>query len=142
MSVRMRVQYWMPYHSVTNTPWYGDERWKVYGGRVTLHGLSMLFFFLMGVWYGYAGNVYVPLELGRMDLVFSRSNVISLWMFMAAYWLLIAGGHSGCTCSDTSLLMCATMTLGYAAMRHRCWRTTVLSCSLLPRTSHRTRPCS
>ena len=39
----MRVQYWMPYHSVTNTPWYGDERWKVYGGRVTLHGLSMLF---------------------------------------------------------------------------------------------------
>ena len=70
---------------------------QVYGGRVTLHGLSMLFFFLMGVWYGYAGNVYVPLELGRMDLVFSRSNVISLWMFMAAFWLLIAGGHSGCT---------------------------------------------
>ena len=48
---------------------------QVYGGRVTLHGLSMLFFFLMGVWYGYAGNVYVPLELGRMDLLF-RVHVV------------------------------------------------------------------
>lgn len=44
----------------------------------------MLFFFLMGLWYGYAGNLYVPAECGRMDLSFTRCNSISVWLFYIA----------------------------------------------------------
>ena len=51
-------------------------------------------FSLLGIWYGYAGNLYVPLELGKLDMAFSRLNSISAWFFIMALLMLAMGARS------------------------------------------------
>ena len=93
LSLRMRLQVHIQDCMDVHSP-FVDDAWRIYSCRVTLHGLSMLFFFLMGVWYGYCGNLYTPLEIGRLDLTFERCNAISVWFFWCAYFFLYNGANA------------------------------------------------
>src|SRR2546422_10649115 len=55
-----------------------------YNAAFTMHGLTMVFLFVVPVWTGFA-NYVVPLQLGARDMAFPRLNALS-------YWLLLAGG--------------------------------------------------
>ena len=55
-----------------------------YNAAFTMHGLTMVFLFVVPVWTGFA-NYIVPLQLGARDMAFPRLNALS-------YWLLLAGG--------------------------------------------------
>jgi cytochrome c oxidase subunit I len=56
----------------------------VYNQVLTLHGTTMIFFFIIPAFLGLASYL-VPLMIGARDMAFPRANA-------AAYWLLLAGG--------------------------------------------------
>src|SRR4029078_6050004 len=55
-----------------------------YNAAFTMHGLTMVFLFVVPVWTGFA-NYIIPLQLGARDMAFPRLNALS-------YWLLLSGG--------------------------------------------------
>jgi cytochrome c oxidase subunit 1 len=57
---------------------------EVYNGLVTMHGVTMIFLFIVPVLAGFA-NYFVPLMIGARDMAFPRLNALS-------FWLLVGGG--------------------------------------------------
>src|SRR5213595_600326 len=66
------------------TPDTGLLTAEQYNAAFTMHGITMVFLFVVPVWTGFA-NFIVPLQLGARDMAFPRLNELS-------YWLLLAGG--------------------------------------------------
>ncbi len=63
---------------------------SLYNLVITLHGLMMIFFFVMPVTLGFFGNWGVVSLLGAPDMSFARLNNISFWLAPFAMFLLIA----------------------------------------------------
>src|SRR6266849_3800399 len=67
-----------------------------YNRLFTLHGVIMVFFFLVPVIPTVLGNFFLPLMIGAKDLAFPRINLASWYLFMlGAAWTLyamLAGG--------------------------------------------------
>src|SRR5262245_30874583 len=67
-----------------------------YNKMFTLHGVVMLFFFLIPSIPATLGNFLVPLMIGAKDLAFPRLNLASWYIFMAGALLgtaaLLTGG--------------------------------------------------
>jgi cytochrome c oxidase subunit 1 len=67
-----------------------------YNRLFTLHGVIMVFFFLVPVIPTVLGNFFIPLMIGAKDLAFPRINLASWYLFIiAAGWTLyavLAGG--------------------------------------------------
>jgi cytochrome c oxidase subunit I len=67
-----------------------------YNKLFTLHGVIMVFFFLIPAIPAVLGNFLVPLMIGARDLAFPKLNLASWYFFMAGggltLWALIAGG--------------------------------------------------
>jgi cytochrome c oxidase subunit I len=55
---------------------------EVYNRMFTLHGVMMVFFFLVPVVPGVLGNLLVPLMIGARDVAFPRINLMSWYLFM------------------------------------------------------------
>src|SRR2546425_1110280 len=66
------------------TPDTGLLNAQQYNSAFTMHGITMVFLFVVPVWTGFA-NYIIPLQLGARDMAFPRLNALS-------YWLLLAGG--------------------------------------------------
>ena len=54
-----------------------------YNEAFTMHGTTMVFLFVVPVWFGFA-NYIIPLQIGARDMAFPRLNALS-------YWLLVSG---------------------------------------------------
>src|SRR6202047_4818536 len=52
---------------------------QVFNRMFTMHGTTMIFFFVMPVMFGFA-NYLVPLMIGARDMAFPRLNALSFWM--------------------------------------------------------------
>ena len=67
-----------------------------YNRAFTLHGVIMVWFFLVPAVPVTLGNFIVPLMIGARDLAFPRLNLASWYLFMAGglvtLWALFAGG--------------------------------------------------
>jgi cytochrome c oxidase subunit 1 len=70
------------------TPYSQLVRPDVYNRMFTLHGVVMVFFFLIPAIPATLGNFLVPLMLGAKDLAFPKINLLS-------WYLYIAGGTLG-----------------------------------------------
>ncbi len=67
-----------------------------YNRIFTMHGVAMLFFFLIPAIPAVLGNFLVPLMLGARDLAFPRLNLLSWYLYMFgmvfSLWAMIDGG--------------------------------------------------
>jgi cytochrome c oxidase subunit 1 len=67
-----------------------------YNRLFTMHGVIMVFFFLVPVIPAVLGNFFIPMMLGAKDLAFPRINLGSWYLYMmgAAWtlWAMISGG--------------------------------------------------
>jgi cytochrome c oxidase subunit I+III len=57
---------------------------STYDQLFTLHGITMIFFFIIPMTTGAFGNYLVPLMIGARDMAFPRMNALSYWIFLAS----------------------------------------------------------
>lgn len=62
----------------------------VYNRLFTMHGVIMVFFFLIPSVPAVLGNFLVPLMIGAKDLAFPRINLLSWYLFMAGGLITVA----------------------------------------------------
>ncbi|HSC50540.1 MAG TPA: cbb3-type cytochrome c oxidase subunit I [Gaiellaceae bacterium] len=72
----MRTQLVKPNNSIVSP--------ETYDQLFTLHGLTMIFFFIIPMTTGAFGNYLIPLMIGARDMAFPRMNALSYWIFLAS----------------------------------------------------------
>src|SRR5581483_10459352 len=82
MAVTMRVQLARPDSTLLSQ--------RAYNELFTIHGTTMLFFFIIPIGAGF-GNFLVPLMIGARDMAFPRINALSLWLIPLAGIILYTG---------------------------------------------------
>jgi cytochrome c oxidase subunit I+III len=55
-----------------------------YNQIFTMHGITMIFFFVIPMGMSAFGNYLVPLMIGARDMAFPRLNAFSFWVFLAS----------------------------------------------------------
>jgi len=69
---------------------------ETYNKMFTMHGIAMVFFFLLPAIPAVLGNFLVPMMIGAKDLAFPRLNLLSWYLYMIGalftIWAIVAGG--------------------------------------------------
>jgi cytochrome c oxidase subunit 1 len=69
---------------------------ETYNKLFTLHGVIMVFFFLIPAIPAVLGNFLIPLMIGAKDLAFPRINLLSWYLYIIgaafAFWTVVHGG--------------------------------------------------
>src|SRR3954471_2067519 len=85
----MRLELMTPQGDVLSSP-------DAYNRLFTMHGVIMLFFFLIPSIPAVLGNFLVPLMVGARDLAFPRLNLLSWYIYITGatftVWAMLAGG--------------------------------------------------
>src|SRR5437667_12888817 len=68
---------------------------ETYNKLFTMHGLIMIFFFLIPSIPAVLGNFLVPMMIGARDLAFPRLNLASWYIFMTGATLALVAAVSG-----------------------------------------------
>ena len=105
---------------------------KTYNQSFTLHGVIMIFLFIVPGIPAIFGNFFLPLQLGAEDVAFPRLNLLSWWIYVAgalmALLSLITGGgvadtgwtfyapYSINTDTNVSLALLAAFVLGFSSI--------------------------
>src|ERR671937_571294 len=62
---------------------------------MTMHGVTMIFLFVIPISTGAFGNYLVPLMIGARDMAFPRLNAFSYWVFLGSGLFMYAGVFTG-----------------------------------------------
>src|SRR5919109_5198935 len=73
------------------TPEAGVVSPGTYNELMTMHGVTMIFFFIVPMAAGAFGNYLVPLIVGARDLAFPRMNALGYWIYLASGCFLYTG---------------------------------------------------
>jgi len=69
---------------------------ETYNKLFTMHGLVMIFFFLVPSIPGVLGNFFVPIMIGAKDMAFPRLNLLSWYVYMigglVSFLAIVSGG--------------------------------------------------
>src|SRR5205809_442099 len=57
---------------------------STYAQVFTMHGVTMIFFFIIPMTTGAFGNYLLPLMIGARDMAFPRMNALSYWIFLGS----------------------------------------------------------
>jgi cytochrome c oxidase subunit 1/cytochrome c oxidase subunit I+III len=57
---------------------------QAYNEAFTMHGVTMVFLFVIPISMGAFGNYLLPLQIGARDMAFPRMNALSFWLFAAS----------------------------------------------------------
>lgn len=55
---------------------------------ITCHGLTMVFFVVVPLVFGFVANFFVPYHIGSKDVAFPRLNSLGFWLLPAGYILM------------------------------------------------------
>ncbi|HWF54352.1 MAG TPA: cytochrome c oxidase subunit I [Solirubrobacteraceae bacterium] len=70
---------------------------QAYDEVFTMHGITMIFLFVIPMTTGAFGNYLVPLMIGARDMAFPRLNALSYWIFLGSgifMYISLAQGHA------------------------------------------------
>lgn len=67
----------------------------VYNGWSTVHGLVMIFVYVMPLGIGGYGNYVLPCNVGVNEMILPRLNSASLWFLVSGVVTISLGGLSG-----------------------------------------------
>jgi cytochrome c oxidase subunit I+III len=70
---------------------------QAYDELFTMHGITMIFLFVIPMTTGAFGNYLIPLMIGARDMAFPRLNALSYWIFLCSgifMYVALAGGHA------------------------------------------------
>src|SRR4029078_8096351 len=69
---------------------------ETYNKMLTMHGVMMVFFFLIPAIPAVLGNFLMPIMIGARDLAFPRLNLLSWYLFIIGgaftIWVMLVGG--------------------------------------------------
>jgi cytochrome c oxidase subunit 1/cytochrome c oxidase subunit I+III len=68
-----------------------------YDEMFTMHGITMIFLFVIPMTTGAFGNYLLPLMIGARDMAFPRMNAVSYWIYLCSGILIYIGlvtGHA------------------------------------------------
>ncbi len=70
---------------------------QAYDEVFTMHGITMIFLFVIPMTTGAFGNYLIPLMIGARDMAFPRLNALSYWIYLASgifMYVALAQGHA------------------------------------------------
>jgi cytochrome c oxidase subunit 1 len=69
---------------------------ETYNKFFTMHGVTMIFFFMIPAIPAVLGNFFIPMMIGAKDLAFPRLNLLSWYIYVAGalftLWAIVHGG--------------------------------------------------
>jgi cytochrome c oxidase subunit I+III len=68
---------------------------ETFSQLMTMHGVTMIFFFVIPMSIGAFGNYLLPLMIGARDMAFPRMNAVSYWIYLAAGLFIYMGVFTG-----------------------------------------------
>ena len=94
----------------TPEPWFADS--EAYNKFFTMHGVVMVFFFLIPSIPAVLGNFLIPIMIGAKDLAFPKINLLSWYIYMVGGILGVAAIAFGGV--DTGWTFYTPFSTGYA----------------------------
>ncbi len=70
---------------------------QAYDEMFTMHGITMIFLFVIPMTTGAFGNYLIPLMIGARDMAFPRMNALSYWIFLCSglfMYIALLQGHA------------------------------------------------
>ncbi|MFN2617578.1 MAG: cbb3-type cytochrome c oxidase subunit I, partial [Thermoleophilaceae bacterium] len=64
---------------------------NAFNEAMTMHGVTMIFLFVIPMSTGAFGNYLLPLMIGARDMAFPRMNALSFWIYVASGIFMYAG---------------------------------------------------
>ena len=64
---------------------------EAFNQLMTMHGVTMIFLFVVPISVGAFGNYLLPLMIGARDMAFPRMNAFSFWVYLCAGLFVYAG---------------------------------------------------
>jgi cytochrome c oxidase subunit I+III len=68
---------------------------QAFNQAMTMHGVTMIFLFVIPMSIGAFGNYLVPLMIGARDMAFPRMNALSYWIYLCSGVFMYVGLLSG-----------------------------------------------
>jgi len=76
-------------------PFFGSIKPEQYLAMLTMHGTLMIFFVLTTAPQGAFGNYFLPLQIGAREMAFPRLNMLSFWLTLLAFLVLLSAFFVG-----------------------------------------------
>ncbi len=68
---------------------------EAYNQAMTMHGVTMIFLFVIPMSIGAFGNYLLPLQIGARDMAFPRLNAFSYWVYVCSGIFIYVGVATG-----------------------------------------------
>ena len=93
LGLLLRLELWAPGRTIMDA--------QTYNAAFTLHGVIMIFLFIIPGIPAAFGNLVMPIQIGARDVAFPRLNLLSWWLYISGAALAVTALFTGGGPPDT-----------------------------------------